>query len=299
MKLLVIIVTYNAMQWAERCFESLKNSTIVPDVFVVDNGSIDGTQEYIKRHNPEVRFYQSNENLGFGRANNIGLQYALDNDYDYAYLLNQDAWIFPETLSTLIEVSKSHPDYGILSPFQMEANLEHLDGNFKKKTCNWKSSPELLDDLYFHKNRDVIPVSHVMAAHWLITPNCLKKVGGFSPTFPHYGEDNNFEHRAIYKGFKIGIVPASQAVHDRENRAVSKKKQIYQKYIDGLIRMSNPRVRPSRAIIVTFYTALLNLVRLKSVVPVWDFFRTIVRYSQIRNNRKESIQKECVFLIKQ
>ena len=132
MKLLVVIVTYNAMQWAERCFDSLRKSTIVPDVFVVDNGSTDGTQTYIHEHYPEVIFQQSKENLGFGKANNIGLQYALDNEYDYVYLLNQDAWVMPDTFEKLIIVHKEHPEYGILSPFQMEANMEHIDKNFKK-----------------------------------------------------------------------------------------------------------------------------------------------------------------------
>ena len=53
-RLLVIIVTYNAMQWAKRCFDSLKASSIVNDVFVVDNGSSDGTQGYIKNNYPTV-----------------------------------------------------------------------------------------------------------------------------------------------------------------------------------------------------------------------------------------------------
>lgn len=298
MKILVIIVTYNAMQWAERCFGCLRSSSVVPDVFVVDNGSTDGTQEYLKDNFSELIFLQSKENLGFGKANNLGLQYAMDNEYDYVYLLNQDAWIFHDTIEKLIGVSKKHPEYGILSPFQMEANQEHLDSNFKKKACRWESSPELLDDLYFHKNRDVIPVRHVMAAHWLITRDCILKVGGFSPTFPHYGEDNNFEHRAEYKGFKIGIVPDSQAVHDREKRVVSKKKQIYQKYIDGLIRMSNPRLKTTKAIAITTYSVFLNMIKLRSVVPMWDFMKIMGHYSHIIHNRQESIQNDCAFLSK-
>lgn len=298
MKLLVIIVTYNAMRWADRCFGSVRTSNIKPDVFVVDNGSTDGTQVLLRNNFPEIIFMQSNENLGFGKANNLGLQYALDNDYDYVYLLNQDAWIFHDTLEKLVDVSQKHPEYGILSPFQMEANQEHLDSNFKKKACRWESSPELLDDLYFHKNRDVIPVRHVMAAHWLITRDCILKVGGFSPTFPHYGEDNNFEHRAEYNGFKIGIVPASQAVHDRENRSVSKKKQIYQKYIDGLIRMSNPRMKTSKAIAITTYSAFVHMLKLKSVVPMWNFMKIMGHYSHIMHNRQESIYNVCAFLSK-
>ena len=55
MKLLVIIVTYNGMRWAKRCFDSLMTSTIVPNIFVIDNGSKDGTQTYIKDNYPQRR----------------------------------------------------------------------------------------------------------------------------------------------------------------------------------------------------------------------------------------------------
>jgi len=70
----VIIVTYNAMRWAERCFTSLRQSSVPVTCIVIDNGSTDGTQEYIKAHFPEVDFIQSPDNAGFGKANNIGIE---------------------------------------------------------------------------------------------------------------------------------------------------------------------------------------------------------------------------------
>ena len=73
-KIYVIIVTYNAMKWAERCFSSLRKSSVPVHTIVVDNGSIDGTQEFITTHFQEVEFVQSAENLGFGKANNLGME---------------------------------------------------------------------------------------------------------------------------------------------------------------------------------------------------------------------------------
>jgi N-acetylglucosaminyl-diphospho-decaprenol L-rhamnosyltransferase len=69
----IIIVTYNAMKWAERCFTSLRTSSVPVKSIVIDNGSVDGTQDYIKNNFPEVDFTQSQTNLGFGKANNIGI----------------------------------------------------------------------------------------------------------------------------------------------------------------------------------------------------------------------------------
>ncbi|WP_050020515.1 glycosyltransferase family 2 protein [Chryseobacterium sp. P1-3] len=57
----VIIVTYNAMKWAEKCFTSLRHSSVPVKSIVIDNGSTDGTQEYVKTHFPEVDFIQSPE----------------------------------------------------------------------------------------------------------------------------------------------------------------------------------------------------------------------------------------------
>ena len=85
-----IIVSYNAMKWAERCFSSLRTSAVPLSVIVVDNGSTDGTQEFITTQFPEVEFIQSAENLGFGKANNLGIEMAYKNGADFFYLMNQN-----------------------------------------------------------------------------------------------------------------------------------------------------------------------------------------------------------------
>ena len=98
MKILTIIVTYNGMRWAQRCLQSLRDSEVHTDIYVIDNGSTDGTQAFIREHFPEAVMVQNARNEGFGRANNRGLRYALEHGYDYVYLLNEDAWIMPSTL---------------------------------------------------------------------------------------------------------------------------------------------------------------------------------------------------------
>ena len=282
------------MQWAERCFESLRKATIKPDVYVVDNGSIDGTQTYIQKNYPEVMFHQSNTNLGFGKANNYGLQYALDNNYDYVYLLNQDAWVMPDTFRKLIEISQKAPEYGILSPFQMEANMQHIDKKFKIHVCAWESCPNMLDYMYLAPKKDLYEVETVMAAHWLITKKCIMKTGGFSPTFPHYGEDDNYIERAKYYGFKIGVSPLTQSVHDRENRQESISKKIYLSYIFSLRKMSNPN-SPER-VTKSLKSMLKNVVRYKSILPIKYIYKLIADYPKIKANLCTSQSKDCAFL---
>lgn len=296
MKLLVVIVTYNAMQWAERCFDSLRKSTIVPDVFVVDNGSTDGTQTYIQKNYPEVMFQQSKENLGFGKANNMGLQYALDNNYDYVYLLNQDAWVMPDTFEKLIELSQKYPEYGILSPFQMNADLYHIDVNFIKRVCSWKSNPDIFNDIYNKCSKDIYPVTTVMAAHWLITNKCLKKVGGFSPSFPHYGEDDNYLERAFFYKFKIGIVPSLRVVHDRGCREFPIRKKIYMGYISSILKLSSPKTSFKMAILGILNTNFKLVFKYVSLKPITNIFEVFSNIRNINENKKISKTKDCAFL---
>ena len=91
-KIFVVIVTYKGKQWYDKCFQSLRESTIPVQIVVVDNTPGDEDAKYIKTHFPEVHLIKMNENLGFGKANNLGMRYALDNGCDYVFLLNQDAW---------------------------------------------------------------------------------------------------------------------------------------------------------------------------------------------------------------
>ena len=94
-RIFTVIVTYNAMQsnWIDKCLRSLQNSTIASTAIVVDNGSTDGTCEYVPNTFPDAVWLPQNKNLGFGQANNIGIRYALKNNADYILLLNQDATI--------------------------------------------------------------------------------------------------------------------------------------------------------------------------------------------------------------
>ena len=79
-----------------------------------------------------------------------------------------------------------------------------------------------------------------MAAHWMIRRECLVKVGGFSPAFAHYGEDDNYVHRAKYHGFKVGILSAAGAVHDREMRPSPKESRMRLKCVASVVKLSNP-----------------------------------------------------------
>lgn len=210
-KIFTVIVTFNGSQWIKNCIESIYNSNTKTKIIVVDNSSYDNTLEILEEFD-NVKCIPQDSNLGFGKANNIGISYALKKGADYVFLLNQDVFISENTLEHLVRQYKSNSDYGILSPIHLNwegTQLENYFSRFAAVNMNFYSDYVLKKPL-----KEIYEVPFVNAAAWLIPQNVLKTVGGFDPVFDHYGEDNNYCQRLQYHGFKIGIVPICNIFHD-------------------------------------------------------------------------------------
>lgn len=221
MNVFVIVVIYNGEKWINQCFGSLRRSDLKLNMIAVNNASSDNSVQLLRTEFPEVSVIESEENLGFGRGNNLGLRTAYEQEADYVFLLNQDAWVEPDTIRKLIDVHKTDPSFGVVSPIQLTASGQNLDAGFlgclRKAVCR-----DLVPDLYFGRVEDrVYEMTFVPAAAWLLSKACLDRVGGFNPTFFHYGEDNNYIQRVLYHGMKAGAYPYSVVYHDSEFRQKS------------------------------------------------------------------------------
>ena len=231
MKVLVIIVSYNFEPWLERCLGSLRHSFYPVDTVVIDNGSTDQTIQRIRKDYPEIRLLPQNKNLGFGRANNIGMQIALAEGYDFVFLLNQDAWIDSNTIGELVELSQSYPQYGILSPVHLTGKGDKPDPGF-----GYYAQIQQLDQL---SDKNILPIPFANAALWMIPVSVLKKVGGFSPLFYHYGEDKDFVNRLTYHDYQVGYSPQVFGNHDREYRPLTHQVFLRTEYVYHLSEYAN------------------------------------------------------------
>ena len=136
---------------------------------------------------------------------------------------------------------------------------------------------------------EIHPVRFVMAAHWMISRACFTKVGGFSPAFAPYGEDDNYVHRAKYHGFKIGILSAAGAVHDREMRPSPKESRMRLKCVASVVKLSNP--------LNSFWFRCLfqpcELLAISLRYGSWSVFKNIftlvASYPRLRRIRKASL----------
>ena len=302
MKIVVVIVTYNPGKWLDKCFSSLRTSTIPINTIVIDNCSKDGSQDIIKINYPEVDLIVSNENFGFGKANNIGIKKAFDNGADFVLLLNQDTWIESNTIEKLVEYHQKSADFDIISPMHLDGSGNNLDYNFSTY-INSTDCKNLISDMYLNQIKSKLyEVKFVNAAAWLLTRKCIETVGGFNPLFYHYGEDNNYIDRLHFHGLKIGICPIAKIGHDREqiNKSIffekgelSKRGKLL-KYLNP----SNPNYIDSEISILTRNTLyFIATLRLKKAVDSFREKNKLKRFSvQVKDNIQLCSRKEPTFL---
>lgn len=288
------------MKWIDACLKSVQHSTIPLTTLVVDNGSTDGTVEFIQREFPWVKLYLSKQNLGFGQGNNLAMAQALQEGASHVFLLNQDAYLERDTLEILMRTADQHPEFGILSPIHANGNGTALDDYFtyffkRSEIDAWLSAQLLKGDPVPR----LIETPFINAAAWLITRACLEKVGGFDPIFFHYGEDDNYAQRVLYKGLKSGISLETVFYHDREKSSTLKpdtEKRIKQEWIilqNKLADLNNPSYRMT-ALKVGFErvgSLITNLFRFNAAGVRFNagmLKRMLTQWSSIEQSRKKS-----------
>lgn len=244
-----VIVTFNGMNWLPKCLNSLIENQVT-NIIVVDNHSTDGTVDWLRQNWPGIRLHPLNENLGFGRANNIGIQDALDNGAEWILLANQDIIFQPKSIQALLHAISADPELGIVSAFQLNGDGTGIDDAFRNYLPR-----TFYDDLYFNRPRKAIYSTHfVPGACVLIRREVFHDVGGFDPLFFLYGEDDELCTRVLKRGWKLGIVPNAVVWHWH---GLLQRKRSFLWYINWEYSRSIIALKASRRSIVLAYLALI------------------------------------------
>src|SRR5919204_4691230 len=131
----VVVVTYNALPWIERCLESVR----AYETIVVDHGSTDGTLELVRRRFPQARLIEEG-NTGLGAGSNTGMRIASG---DYFLLLNSDAWAVGDAVERLVAFADGHPEAAVVGP-----RLQNPDGSLQRSVRGfptlWRMATEYL-----------------------------------------------------------------------------------------------------------------------------------------------------------
>src|SRR5690606_14841282 len=208
---------HNGLSWLSRCLKSLRQSSYPLEIIAVDNGSTDGTQEFIRSSFPEVELVLAEKNLGFGVANNIGVKRAMEMGSRYAFLFNQDAYIHKDAVLNSLPYFQEDPQIALISPIHLNGTGDRLDLGFQSCLSD-QLCPGYVSDIALNKVKPFYPIYSVNAAAWILDLAVVRKIGLFSPAFYHYGEDINFQQRLQYFGYSSIIVTNAFIYHDRDHR---------------------------------------------------------------------------------
>ena len=223
LKLTVSIVNFNAGEYLSSCLKSLEKIKQEVDfkVIVVDNSSSDDSLQSAKLKFPWIKFIESSENLGFGKANNLVLK---NLDTEYILILNPDTEIGKNVLNVMLDFMDKNPDVGA-------ASCKVILDNGKIDWASHRGFPTPLASLlYFLGNGSLYHLSNkfmeethevdsISGAFFLTKKSVLKKVsppvGGFDEDYFMYGEDLDLSFRIKQAGFKIMYVPEVSIIHHK------------------------------------------------------------------------------------
>jgi len=226
MDLSVIIVSWNTKKILRDCLASLAAATegLTVEVFVVDNGSADGSAEMVRSQFPHYRLSESGGNLGFSRANNLALKEVTGRAI---LLLNPDTVCPPGSLTRLCEFMQRTVDAGIAGPTLVDEAFRpvHTYGNFPAIKYHWLNCldpqrtwlPHSLRTASFGciptMDASTQPVAYVTGACLLIRREAFEKVGLLDERFFMYFEETDWCLRVWRAGFKVYHCAEVQVVH--------------------------------------------------------------------------------------
>lgn len=244
-ELAIIIVNYNTEKLLEDCLTSVYKADKPRgglQVVVVDNGSVDGSAKMVEDKFHQVVLVKSKENLGFAKANNVGVDHA---DAKYVLFLNSDTVIKRYALVKPLKYIKNHPRVGGLTIrlFLKDGSIDY--DNHRGFPTPWVSFCKLFglsslfpNSTFFNgyylgfKNLNRTHPIPVTAGSYLLMPTRLfKEIGRWDETFFFYGEDIDLCYKINQAGYKIVYYPKVSTLHLRgassglrkENKGISSK----------------------------------------------------------------------------
>jgi GT2 family glycosyltransferase len=227
----IVILNYNGNDYLNQCLNSVFRSDYTNlSVIVVDNDSRDGSLENARTNFPKVHFIRNSSNIGFARGNNIGIRFALEKFADYVFLLNNDATILPNTISSLVNLAEKNNSIGIVSPLIKKPQQKEI------WFCGGKINWTRMRTEHFFPNKSLQPylIEYASGCAMLIRKNVFKKIGLLDERYFLYYEDADFCLRANKGGFDIFLLPTAFAIHQESSNTKNPQK-IYWLVLSGLI----------------------------------------------------------------
>jgi len=213
-----VVVTYDALPWIERCLESV----VGIDTVVVDNGSTDGTIDFVRERFPSVRVVEA-ENRGLCAGWNRGIA---ETSAEHVLVLNADAWLVEDALVGFLDAAGRHPRAAVIGP-----RLLNPDGSLQRSVRGFPTAWRLATEyLYLRKlaprsralnafygagfdHASEREVDWVMGACMFVRRAAFDEVGPFDERYFLFSEEVDWMRRAADRGWSVVFTPEARCVH--------------------------------------------------------------------------------------
>jgi GT2 family glycosyltransferase len=225
MKLSVVIICWNDLRVIPECLRSIYAGThsIDFEVLVSDNGSTDGSLEFIRQNHPDVRVLENGANLGFGKGNNVGIRAS---NSDYVLILNPDTIIHDGALDRLVQFADQHPEAGafgcrVLNPdgtYQTSARLFPTVRRYWVSALGLKKLANVSRMFLYEEyprwfGETERPIDWQSGCCVMFRGGLLRSLGGFDEQFFYHFEEVDLCRRVWSSGHPILFTPDAVITH--------------------------------------------------------------------------------------
>lgn len=211
----VIVLNYKNKDETISCVEYLKVSSYKNHrIFVVDNNSRDGSFEFLKKNLLDCKVYETGINNGYAAGNNYAIRIALNDNYDYICIINNDAIVEKNTLEDLVEYLNCHKQVGIVGP--MICNFPETDivqSTGFNVILKKGRTPSINEG---RKTEDIVSVEDCDAlcgACMLIRREVFEKIGLLPEQYFLFYEETDWCLHAKKQGFLVHSIPNAKVYH--------------------------------------------------------------------------------------
>lgn len=212
----VLVLNWNGKQFLAECLGSLRRQVCTDfETVLVDNGSEDGSVEYVRATFPEVRVFALPQNLGFCVANNMAMQDALSRGADFVLFVNNDTFVAPNFVQEMMKAIHDEPQVAVVCPkiylAHQPRRLWYAGGDFSLWTARARLRGYNRED---HGQFDgLTSITMATGCAMLVRGSASQRVGGFNETLWAYAEDLELSIRFRLAGYEQRFAPNAHMWH--------------------------------------------------------------------------------------
>ena len=292
-KIIILILSYNGKHLLKEAIESyLANDYPNFEIVVIDNGSVDGSKEYVEENWKEVKVHRTEKNLKYSGGLNFGMEYAFGKQkVDYVLITNNDVKADSKVVSACYDVAKTDEKIAFVT-----GKVFYYDHPEILQTVGKKYDPFWWNGGHLGRNQkdegqfdEIKELSWCDDIFWMVNRKVYEELGGYDTEFAFQGEDFDWQARAKNAGYKIMFTPYAKIWH-KDSMTIGKSSP-FKAYFDArnplIVQMKYrkkeeylPVIEARRKQYLKSIPKLIMRGRVKFAWKMWMGFRSAIQWGK-------------------